>query len=216
MADYLNHMKNYWDGRFASESHIWGSSPSITAVHALELFRNNNAKRILVPGAGYGRNSKLFSDAGFEVTGIEISSEAISLARQYDPQTTFYLSSVLNLPLEKEKYDAIYCFNVLHLFRLHERKQFIEKCHYVLRKNGVAYFVVFSDNEKSFGKGQQVEENTFESKPGRPVHYFTERDLKDHFMMFSILETGIANDRENHGDEGPHIHQVRYIVAEKT
>ena len=35
MADYLDHMQGYWDGRFAGESMIWGRAPSTTAVSAL-------------------------------------------------------------------------------------------------------------------------------------------------------------------------------------
>jgi hypothetical protein len=47
------------------------------------------------------------------------------------------------------------------------------------------------------------------------VHYFGEADLREHFAAFAVLETGLAEDREDHGDEGPHVHVVRYLVAEK-
>ncbi len=215
MADYLDHMQGYWDGRFAGESMIWGHAPSTTAVSALALFRARGDSKILVPGAGYGRNTKLFADAGLEVDGIEISPAAVALARAHDPRTVFICASALAAPLAPAAYDAVYCFNVLHLFRRPERALFLERCHSTLRQGGLAYFAVFSDREKSFGQGRQVEENTFESKPGRPVHYFTDQDLRDHFALFAVRETGLAEDREDHGAEGPHIHIVRYIVAEK-
>jgi len=215
MVNYLTVMKEYWDGRFGGEGRIWGCEPSTTAVRALTLFQQKSATTVLVPGSGYGRNSKLFSDAGLEVTGIEISSEATTLAQAYDSRTTYFCASFLDISLAEESYDAIYCFNVLHLFRQHERSLFIQKCHHVLKKGGVGFFAVFSDMETSFGKGQQVEENTFESKPGRPVHYYTEQDLKNQLDLFSILETGTAEDSEDHGKEGPHIHVVRYIMVEK-
>jgi hypothetical protein len=76
------------------------------------------------------------------------------------------------------------------------------------------FFVVFSDRDPSFGKGQEVEKNTFESRPGRPVHYFTEDDLRDLFREFKILESGIFEDPEDHG-EGPHTHELLYILARK-
>jgi SAM-dependent methyltransferase len=215
MKNYLSCMKEYWNERFGGEGRIWGSEPSTTAIQALNMFQQKPTTTVLVPGSGYGRNSKLFSDAGFEVTGIEISSEAITLARLYDFHSKFFCASFMDISLAKESYDAIYCFNVLHLFRQHERSLFVQKCHHALKKGGVAFFVVFSDLETSFGKGQQVETNTFESKPGRPVHYYTEQDLKIQFDLFSIIDTGIAEDSENHGNEGPHIHIVRYIVVEK-
>jgi hypothetical protein len=75
--------------------------------------------------------------------------------------------------------------------------------------------VVFSDEERSFGKGRQVEENTYESKQWRPVHYFTELDLKTHFKEFSVIETGTLEDTEDHGESGHHSHILRYIFAQK-
>jgi len=66
-----------------------------------------------------------------------------------------------------------------------------------------------------FGKGREVENNTFESKPGRQVHYFGKEDLRDHFQDFSIVKNRIIEDPENHGEQGPHSHILRYIFARK-
>jgi hypothetical protein len=30
-----------------------------------------------------------------------------------------------------------------------------------------------------------------------------------------LLETGIAGDQEEHGEEGRHVHRVRYILARR-
>ena len=59
-------MMEYWDKRFADGGKIWGEIPSKTAIHALELFKRYGVNKILVPGAGYGRNTKLFTDANLE------------------------------------------------------------------------------------------------------------------------------------------------------
>lgn len=74
---------------------------------------------------------------------------------------------------------------------------------------------MFSDKEKSYGKGKRIEENTFESKPWRPVHYFTEFDLREHFKDYSVIETGQIEETENHGELGLHSHILRYIFAQK-
>ena len=208
----LNHvkMKEYWDKRFQAEGRIWGDAPSRTAEYALGLFRHNNIKKVLVPGSGYGRNTRLFSSADFDVTGIEISSVAYIIAKEFDPLSRFYNASVLDMSFNSEIYDAIYCFNVLHLFLEKERRLFIMKCTEKLRENGLLFFTVFSEKEMSYGKGKEVEKNTFESKQGRPAHYFTEDDLKEHFKDMEIIEIGTVEDRENHG-EGPHTHVLRYI-----
>lgn len=208
-------MRNYWNSRFRQEGKIWSNNASKTAEYAKEVFSRNAVKTILVPGAGYGRNAELFAAAGFEVTGIEISEEALKLAGQTASRVKYYLGSVLDMPFNDEIYDAIYCFNVLHLFRENDRRLFIKKCFNQLAENGLTFFTVFSEQEPSFGKGEKVEENTFESKPGRPVHYFSEEDLSTHFKDYELVETGVLEDPENHGEEGPHTHLSRYILARK-
>lgn len=207
-------MKNYWNGRFIREGQIWGEMPSRSAEYALELFQREGVRRILVPGAGYGRNTRLFSSAGFEVVGIEISEEAFRIAEKFDERTKFYNRSVLDMP-HGDVYDALYCFNLLHLFLRSERVLLLSRCREKLREGGFAFFVVFSELEESFGKGRRLENNTFESKPGRAAHYFTEGDLLEHFRDFRLIESGIMEDTEHHGEEGFHRHMLRYIFCQK-
>jgi SAM-dependent methyltransferase len=205
-------MNEYWDKRYGAEGRIWGESPSLTAEHALELFRRNNVRKVLVPGSGYGRNTRLFSMSGFGVTGIEISPIACKMAREFDPKTRVHNASVLDMSFLSDKYDGIYCFNVLHLFREEARKLFIKQCADSVKNNGLMFFTVFSEKEENYGKGREVEKNTYESKAGRPVHYFDDRDLKKHFEDMEIVETGITEEPENHS-EGPHTHILRYICV---
>ena len=82
--------QEYWESRFIAEGKIWGESPSQTARAALQLFLANNVKTVLVPGSGYGRNTKLFSASGLDVTGIEISETAYNMAGQFDPHSKFF------------------------------------------------------------------------------------------------------------------------------
>jgi SAM-dependent methyltransferase len=206
--------KAYWDKRFQNEGHVWGTEPSPTAQYAAEIFCKNGVKKILVPGSGYGRNTRIFSSEGFDVTGVEISDVACDMAREFDPQTITHNGSVLDMPLADAQFDAVYCYNVMHLFREKERFLCLTECAEKIKENGLLYFTVFSDKEASFGKGQEVEKNTFESRPGRPVHYFTEEELRQYFEDFEIIESGITEDRENHSG-GPHTHTLLYILARK-
>ena len=206
----------YWDKRFLSEGKIWGDSPSKSAKIALKLFKKYKISSILVPGAGYGRNTKLFSDNGFNVVGIEISKIAFDIALHFDSKTTFINGSFLELPLLDKTYDAIYCFNLLHLFNEVNRREIIKKCKNVLQSPGYIYVTVFSEKETTFGKGKEIEPNTYESKPGRPTHYFTEKDIKELFNEFTIIKTGILREKENHGELGAHTHLLRYIFVKRT
>ncbi|MFZ1978504.1 MAG: hypothetical protein WAV76_11170, partial [Bacteroidota bacterium] len=71
-----------------------------------------------------------------------------------------------------------------------------------------------SELEESFGKGGEIEPNTFEPRKGKPVHYFTDSDLKEQFKAFQIIESGIVEEPESHG--GDHIHKCRYIMVKKS
>jgi SAM-dependent methyltransferase len=206
--------QEYWDGRYASEGKIWGESPSQSAHKALKLFLANHVQSVLVPGSGYGRNTKLFSTAGLDVTGIEISETAYKIAIQFDPRSKFYRGTVLDMSFDHRPYDAIYCFNVLHLFRQPERELFLRQCLATLKPSGLAFFTVFSNDEPTFGQGNETEPNTFESRPYRPVHYFTEYDLDRHFQDFKIIKIGTIRDPEDHGGQA-HVHILRYIFVSK-
>ncbi len=207
-------MRSYWDERFGREGRIWGDGPSPTAMMAAGLFRDRGVQTVLVPGSGYGRNSRLFSILGFTVVGVEVSAVAVELAKELDPGTTHHVGSVLDLTFDDAQYGAVYCFNVLHLFYEPERRRGVSQCASKLRSGGLAFFTVFSEQDASYGKGHEVEKDTFESRPGRPAHYFTEADLLDHFRGFEVLETGVVGEPEDHG-EGPHVHMLRYILARK-
>jgi hypothetical protein len=205
-------MTEYWDLRYQAEGKIWGEQSSKTAEYALQIFQAAGVKKLLVAGSGYGRNTKLFSAAGFTVTGVEIAFEACKMAMTYDPDTRVYNNSVLDMSFLPAKFDGLYSFNVLHLFKEVDRRRFIRQADIRVKKQHPLFFTVFSEKEESFGKGAETEKNTFESKPGRPVHYFSEQDLREHFRDFEIMETGLMEDAENHGG-GPHTHILRYIYV---
>ena len=207
-----NH-KNYWNTQFSKHHYIWGETPSKSAEIALSLFRKYKVNKILVPGSGYGRNSKLFSTSGFDVTGIEISEEACTLAQEYDPTTKVYNGSFLDDDLVQDLYEGIYCFNVLQLFLKADRLRFINKSAQALAPNGFMFFTGISDQDERFGQGQEIEEYTFAVKPDKTLHFFTLNDLKGHFEGFKILEVGCLEDQIIHTVYGLKSYQIRYIFV---
>ncbi len=209
-------MSEYWEKRYAKEGRIWSDNPSRTVDKANDFFQKEGLRKILIPGSGYGRNADYFASRAYDVTGIEISKTALALARKSNSNVRLFQGSILDVTFQNEWFDGIYCFNVLHLFLAADRKVFIHKCYDFLRPFGLAFFVVFSELEANYGKGRQIEENTFETKPGRPAHYFTEEDLLANFKDFQILETGLIEEPEDHGDEGQHLHILRYFCGKKS
>jgi SAM-dependent methyltransferase len=209
MADY----KDYWNAQFSKYNHIWGETPSKSAEIALSLFRQHKISKILVPGSGYGRNSKLFSTSGFDVTGIEISDEACALAREHDPATKLYNGSFLENDFVHGSYQGIYCFNVLQLFLKPDRIRFVRKSAQLLSSKGLMFFTGISDRDASFGQGEEVEENTFAVQPDKILHYFTLDDLTAHFEEFEILEVGELEDQLSYTLYGLKRYRIRYSLV---
>jgi len=201
----------HWSGKYEVKKYIWGTDPSGMARHALEVFKGHGLKTLLLACCGYGRNSKLFADSGMDVTGIDSARVGIELAKELDPKSKYVCASVLDMPFDGP-FDAVFSLNALHLFPKHERAQFIAECMSRLNKGGLGYFAVFSEKESSYGKGPKLEENTYESLPGRPAHYYTDEDIRDEFSDYDVVETGIREDKDMHFD-GPHTHILRYMVA---
>jgi SAM-dependent methyltransferase len=212
MNEFELQAEKYWNERYQREGQIWGENSSRAVWIAIQLFGLRGASQILVPGCGYGRLSSLFSLSGFAVAGVDISETALEMARRLDQRGVYYHGSALKMDFDGLPYDAFFGFNILHLMLAAERRALIRECRRKLKAGGLMFFTVFSEQEEDFGKGHKVEENTFESRPGRPAHYFTEADLTDHFKDFTIVEMGMLEEPEDHGGK-PHVHHLRYICV---
>ncbi len=209
----MDDLKTFWNTQFAQYHHIWGDTPSQSAEIALTLFRKHQINKILVPGSGYGRNTRLFSTCGFDVTGVEISGEACALAREYDPATKVYNGSFLDDDPVQGPFQGIYCFNVLQLFLKPDRIRFVQKSAQLLSPAGLMFFTGISDQDPSCGQGEEVEANTFAVQPDKTLHYFTVDDLKSHFAGFEILEVGDLEDQVSHTRYGAKSYRIRYLLA---
>jgi SAM-dependent methyltransferase len=210
-------MKEFWNQRYKNEGIIWSDNPSKSALFAKDKFKDYSISNILILGIGYGRNARPFIDYGYSVSGIEIADEALKLLKESDIKNKvvdMYQGSVLDMPFDNKKYDAIFSFNILHLFRETERKIIIEKTRDILKPKGLLFFTVMSEFDMDFGKGIELENNTFD-KRGKPVHFFTDLDLKEHFFDFNIIDTGLIDEPEQHGDLGVHVHKCRFIFTTK-
>jgi SAM-dependent methyltransferase len=206
-------LSQYWSQRFAREGMIWGSEPSPSAGWAKQKFIEAEASSVLVPGAGYGRNTKVFA-AEFDVYGIELSEAALELAAEWDTGTTFIAGSALEPQLEHQV-DAVYCYDVLHLFLAEDRRRLIEACLGQVRSGGLLYFTSFADEDPNYGCGTELEPGTFEYKAEKYAHFFSDGDLREHFAGTEILETGSFTESLESPQGGSHEYILRYILARK-
>lgn len=196
-------MTEFWEKSFQENQLMWGENPTDSVYEAIELFQKNGLKKILIPGFGYGRNAQVFTENGFDVSGIEISKTAIDLAKQhYKGNYKLFEGSVNDMPFDTELYDGIYCYALLHLLSEAERAKFIQNCFRQLKMGGVMVFITLSTKDARFGKGEELARNTFLTKHGLNLFFYDahsiQKDLKDCglFEMEELNEPKISvNDR---------------------
>lgn len=181
-------MKHYWESKFSNGGALWSFEPSDSAIKALEIFKKNNFKKILIPGIGYGRNARLFLASGFNVTGIEIALSAINVARLNGIDCTIHHGSVTAMPFDNEIYDAVFCYAVLHLLNKTERQHFLQSCFNQLKDNGLMIFAITSKKMDLYGKGRYLSRDRFEIEPGLKAFFYDSASIEREFSQFGLVE----------------------------
>ncbi|WP_438432570.1 methyltransferase domain-containing protein [Gorillibacterium sp. sgz500922] len=209
-----NRIARYWEDRFAEEGEIWNEEPSPTAQDAADWFARSGARSVLVAGAGYGRNSRVFSDR-FEVDGIEVSEAAVRLGERFDPSTRFLCCSVFDPEGARDRYDAVYAYNLLHLFLSEDRKRLMERLLAWLNPGGLLYVTGFSDEDDHNGRGERLEEGTFAYKPGKYGHFFTRDELRDMAAGCEIGEERSWIEPFPTADDPGRVYRIRSLAGKK-
>ncbi len=124
----------------SGEIELWDKVifPNIIRKRELEvIFKVISAvkpERILDLGCGGGWLSKILSSKGFQVTGIDISSGLVKVAKKVSPDNAgFIVGDCMNLCLKNNTFDLIICMGVLHHLDLDKT---LLECHRLLNKSG--------------------------------------------------------------------------------
>ncbi|MFS0762431.1 class I SAM-dependent methyltransferase [Peribacillus phoenicis] len=181
-------MTEIWESSFIENQMMWGFEPSDSAILTKEFFLEKKVKDILIPGIGYGRNAKVFTDNGIHVTGIEISKTAIELARQNGLDLNIFHGSVTDMPFDNKLYDGIFCYALIHLLNNRERDKFIKACYNQLKPNGYMIFTTISKEAPMFGKGKQLGKDYFEIMEGMKMFFYDPDSIKQEFGKYGLIE----------------------------
>ncbi|MEW6617791.1 MAG: GxxExxY protein [bacterium] len=92
-----------------------------------------------------------------KLIGIDISDEAIHIARTSYPHIEFLAGNILELPFGQNYFDIVFGNFILHLFSYELRHKMLEECHRVLKQDGIAILSVASVHDPDYGIGREVE-----------------------------------------------------------
>lgn len=179
----------FWDKLFQIIGTSWGHKPAQSAVKASRLFSHQKIKNVLIPGIGYGRNVRPFTNKGMKVKGIEISKTAVNLAKAKNIKLLrkIHNGSVLDMPFDESHYSGIYCYSLLHLFNKHERKKLIANCYAQLSQNGLMIFVVLSKKSNMYGQGKYISSDRYQLQKGLNVYFYDLNSVKAEFKDYGLI-----------------------------
>lgn len=172
-ADHLQ----AWNQDYAQRGRIWGGS--VRDLPAL-----TEGSLVLEMGCGDGKSLSSMP-ASWTVAAIDISIQALRLARKAKPDAGLILADGCHLPLRSERFDAVFAFHVAGHLLLAERLALAGEAARILRPGGRLLFRDFSVEDMRMGQGEEVEEATFKRGSGIITHYFREGEVA---AMFSGLK----------------------------
>ena len=197
-------MTEFWETNFKEMQTMWGFEPADSAILTKEFFLKNRVKDILIPGIGYGRNAKIFSENGFNVTGIEISKTAISLAKHENGlDIKIHSGSVTDMPFDRKIYDGIFCYALIHLLNFQQRKKLIKDCFNQLKPGGYMIFTVVSKKASMYGDGKQLSKDRFEIMKGVQVFFYDADSVKREFENYGLVEFSDIDEPIKHMENEP-------------
>jgi ubiquinone/menaquinone biosynthesis C-methylase UbiE len=195
----------------------WGASLTERVMPYLE-----QAKHILDLGCGQGNDSIRLSRSGLQVTGIDLSENAINSARERAKSENLKINfrqmdMTMGLKFEDSSFDAVLANLSLHYFAKAQTKFILQEISRILESNGVLCLHVNSSEEgkKRRAKGNvisELEPGFFLERDGVTRRYFAQDELELLLENWNIvnLEQRVLK------DETDQIRKMCWQVVAKT
>ncbi len=207
--------KTFWDAMYHSDPEFFGPEESPFARWSVPFMKRCNARSVLELGFGYGRDIAFLRRNGFELTGVELSSEGMREAsRRFegDQDTRLVESDALTFlgATPSGKYDAVYSNLFLNMhFTREEHQSLFKEIARVLKRGGLHLFSVRSTSDPWYGKGRHVGPDTFDHSPfGSTLVYFSAK----YIQSVTPLSMTTAEQVETEEGAGDFPIRVLYVV----
>jgi len=168
--------------------------------HLRDLFRElqGSSGRLLEIGCGMGMDSVQLARCGFQVTAVDLTEAALTLARQYAASRRvdidFRTGNAEALEFGDGEFDAAYSFGVLH--HTPNIESAIAELHRILRPGGVAHVMLYHKWSIVCGIHELLRlpyESPRHLKDHCPVVYtYGKGDVRELFRSFSRVRIASA------------------------
>ena len=153
--------------------------------------------RMLDAGCAWGRDSKIFVERGYDVTGIDLSEGFLFEARKRVPDAKFVNMDLRSMDFPANSFEGIWaCASLLHLTLPDIQKVLDDFCR-ILTPGGIVFLHV------KRGLGDKIGKQTHTVEGERHFVYLEPEKLNamTELAGFSIVETYLFSERERYGPE---------------
>lgn len=168
-----------------------------------EEMKEQGRKKVLDLGCGFGRHLIYLAEEGFEVTGIDISQEAVKMTKERlkekDLEAKAVQGDMANIPFSNEEFDAVLAITVIGHATKPDITKTVKEIYRVMKKGGLFYGNIPSKGDSRYDTGEVVEKGetyrTHEYGFGRgmkEIHsFYTEEEIKGLFEDFSEVKVDL-------------------------
>ena len=194
MTDTADDQRERWNALYQRFGKLYGDYPSQLAYDVMRFIfsaflHSENSPRedlskltALEIGGGYGRNARFIASWGISTTLLDISDEALAIARRdgVDALVTLVHGDITTKTFDRQ-FDVAYANFVFHMLDAAERRIAMGATYRAL--NDGAYFLgsFLSVNDVDFTKydgTREIESRTFIVRE-KPQHFFTHAEVSD-------------------------------------
>jgi SAM-dependent methyltransferase len=177
-----------WNKVYKSDNTFFGEEPSNFALLCFNHMKTNNVKKVLELGAGHGRDTIFFASNGigvvealdYSVVAIDILNKIAKDKRLLPIKSQTFDVKSSPLPFPDAYFDAVYSHMLFNMRFSQDELHFIfSEIRRVLKpKKGLNFFSVRNHNDKSYGKGIELEEGVYDIDNFQ-IRFFTEKEIYD-------------------------------------
>lgn len=186
-------------------------TPAIEMPYLAERWQSLGFRDVLDNGCGPGRHGIYFARKGFDVTGLDQSSEALehfeAWAKEEHLSVRAVEGDIFQLPFLENSFDAVIDYNVSYHTDTAGFSRAIGELRRVLRPGGELYITLLSQSDPGFRNApdsEHVDEFTLVHAGGTPHFYGKREELENIFAGFTmatppreIRTAGLDNPKES-------------------
>ena len=201
--DVLSKQHQHWETTFRKSAEKFGTDLSAPARYAIELFKDEGVTSLLELGAGQGRDTLFFAEAGFQVHALDYSDQGVQAIAE--KATAADLASEVTpvqhdvrkrLPFGDATLDACYS-HMLYCMALtgSELESLSDEIARVLKPGGLNVYTVRHTGDSDYRTGIHRGEDLYEVG-GFIVHFFSKEKVEQLARGYEIM-------RVDELEEGP-------------